>query len=165
MNTSSVAQALIEARNAPPDILLAHLAHPRPVTWSTLFEPVAKRYNLQAVSFETWFSKLAESASDVDNSSKGQLSTNLNSNPAVKLLSFFRACDDTLKTVSLDPDRVASLEAPALARLDVTKCATLVAKESLSVQMLKPLGQEDMLRWIGFWESVGFLPGRVTNHV
>jgi hypothetical protein len=173
MNASSVAQAVIEARNAPSDVPLAHLAHPRPVAWQTLFECVAQRYSLQPVPFDIWFSKLADSASgsesntiEVNGALKHQStipSADLTSNPAIKLLSFFSACNETLKALASDADGSVSLEAPALPRLDVTKCATLVAKESLSEKNLKPLSQDDMLRWLGYWEKVGFLPkGRGT---
>ncbi|KAI0085552.1 hypothetical protein BDY19DRAFT_1020953 [Irpex rosettiformis] len=80
----------------------------------------------------------------------------LASNPGLKLLSFFSACNDSIEASARNGHPYK--EAMALPQLDITKSLTIAAKESLSQEKLKSLGPEDMLRWIGYWEGVGYLP-------
>ncbi|KAI0691830.1 hypothetical protein BC835DRAFT_1278821 [Cytidiella melzeri] len=156
LGVNFLADAVLEARNAPTHLSPIHLAHPRPVSWKTLFEPVAKRYNLQPVSFSTWFSKLAETAATTEDEHPV-----LDENPAVKLLSFYSTCNDAIEA-ALQEHR-PFVEAMALPQLDVTKSVTVAAKESLSTEKLKSLGPDDMLRWLGYWERTRFLPARMSH--
>ena len=169
MNATTYARAIVEARNLPTELSPLHLAHPRPTSWTTLFEPVMKKYNLQPVPYDQWFSKLVASmelaeylleqgGGKIDQRKPHDISSTastVHNLPALKLLSFFSACN---KLYALTKDNGLCNEAMALPRLDLTKCANVSARESLSEQKLKCLGPKDMRRWIGYWERVGYLP-------
>lgn len=205
MNVTSFASAILEARNVPKELSPLHLAHPRPILWNTLFEPVRAKYNLGLVPYNHWFAKLAASAEDItgtcdpaeggngtssppssDDSDTAstisasevaasielsaratqygrlaEMSTVLALNPAVKLLSFFSAYNNST-SLSLN-DSSSSEEAMGLPQLDVTKSVTLAAKDSLSVERLPCLGPADMLRWLNYWERTGFLPSSLCS--
>ena len=167
MNASTFASAVLEARNTSTKLSPLHLAHPRPVSWSTLFTPVIEKYRLLPVSYAKWFSKLATSEApsiqkrhDDDRQSprddNNTTSDNLTSNPALKLISFFGACNESIAIAT----KVNSphQEAMAFPYMDVTKCATIAAKETFSEQNLQSLGPDDTRRWLEYWEGVGYLP-------
>ena len=167
MNAATVARAILEARNVATELSPLHLAHPRPVSWRRLFHPVVTKYNLHPVPFDLWCSKLVASAKlavvdkthgyprIIDNRASYNASI-LALNPALKLLPFFRACNNVVQA-SMNADR-PSKEAMGLPCMDVTKCATIAAKQTLSEERLRSLGPEDMHRWIRYWECVGYLP-------
>lgn len=87
--------------------------------------------------------------------STAETASTLAANPALKLLSFFDACNNLITQAQKEGKPV--VEAMALPQLDVTKARTVAAKVSLSEENLPELDQDDMMRWIGYWEKVGFL--------
>ena len=165
-------------RNAPAELSPLHLAHPRPVAWKTIFEPLSQLYGLHPVTYGMWFNRLAQSArwasvqqlsanvlqksdhqsKDQDSCSEAQTSATLTVNPALKLFSFFKGQNDTL--VRLQTEGRSGIEALGMAHLDVTKSSTVVAKEALSEVNLSQLTEDDLVRWLDHWDSVGFLPKR-----
>ncbi|KAI0759162.1 hypothetical protein BC629DRAFT_1584384 [Irpex lacteus] len=145
MNVTSFASAILEARNVPTELSPLHLAHPRPILWNTLFEPVRAKYNLGLVPYNHWFAKLAASAEDIT-----EMSTVLALNPAVKLLSFFSAYNNST-SLSLNDSTGCHQECDA------------GCQKSLSVERLPCLGPADMLRWLNYWERTGFLPSSLCS--
>ena len=167
MNARTFASAILEARNTPTKLSPLHLVHPRPTSWSTLFEPIAKKYNLERVSFSQWFTKLASNeastaqehhgvSSHISHNGSVATSDMLASNPALKLLSFFSECNESVEIMAKESRPCK--EAMGLPCLSVTKSTTTAAKETFSETRLRSLGPEDMHRWLGYWEDVGYLP-------
>ncbi|KAI0337841.1 NAD(P)-binding protein [Trametopsis cervina] len=184
-----VATAILEARNASCDLSPLHIAHPCPVPWRTLFEPFGKRYNLQPVSFDTWYRRLVESVQRTQTADKIgttiAIAPTTNSishggvnnlpadkgrregkglhikgasaaNPAAKLLQFFGGQNASISEYAQRGELYA--EVVGVPQLDVTKTAKFAAQESLSPAKLKPLGTEDVMQWVAYWEKIGFFP-------
>ena len=167
MHARTFASAILEARNASTKLSPLHLVHPRPTSWGTLFGPIAKKYDLEHVSFSQWFTKLASNEASttqehhgvsfhMSHNGSGATSDMLASNPAVKLLSFFSECNEIVQL--MEKESQSCKEAMGLPSLDVTKSTTTAAKETFSETRLRSLGPEDMHRWLGYWEDVGYLP-------
>ena len=167
MNASTFASAVLEARNTSTKLSPLHLAHPRPVSWNTLFAPIVERYHPLPVSYAEWYTKLATSEAssiqkrhdDDRQSPRDDHSTTsdaLTSNPALKLISFFGACNESIAIAT--KENSPHQEAMAFPYMDVTKCATIAAKETFSERNLQSLGPDDMRRWLKYWEGVGYLP-------
>ena len=100
----------------------------RRVTWMEIFQPVAEILGVPLVSASEWLEKLRESAREAEDG-KGHES-------AHNLIDFFEA------TFSAKETPFATEKA---------------VRASRSLAELKSLGREDVLRWLLFWESVGFL--------
>ena len=165
----AAACALIEARNAASDLSPLHLAHPRPVLWKSLFEPLSRLYELQPVTYGMWFTRLTQSAewaaahqlrcaAAFAPSEEERTPTTPDANPALTLVSFFAACHSAVLSSQIEGRH--SVEALGLPRLDVTKMSTIAAKTALDEKNLKQLCEEDLMKWLRYWEKTGFLPSR-----
>ncbi|KAJ7233038.1 hypothetical protein C8J57DRAFT_1090832 [Mycena rebaudengoi] len=125
------AAAIFDFLSVFPRSKFVHLIHPRPVSWATLGNVVARELAARLVPYSEW-------VSHVENMPKDK-----NSSRAARLLPFFRSLD-----------RTSSGDAFGFPKLDM-RCAMemSVSLRSLSGQ----LGEEDVKRWIGYWRSVGLL--------
>ena len=83
-------------RHSPEPIV--HLVQPRPVSWHTLLEPIAKELNVPLVPYTDWLSALESS---VEQGSAQEVEV-MRLNPALRLLLFFKA-----QSTAMTPDRVA----------------------------------------------------------
>ncbi len=80
------AAALLEMCDAPNQVL--HLAHPNPVTWSTIVNPVSEVLRLALVSYSQWLSMLE---SDKGCGSVDKAVEIVGLKPALQLQEFFHS--------------------------------------------------------------------------
>lgn len=138
------AKVVAEMRISAPQVV--HLTHPRPVLWSTIFKVFSSALNIQLVSYAEWLARLEISAS-VNSSSSAELEADtIRSNPALRLINFFRG-------VSMDLD--SSREALGIPMLSLDEAKKV--SSTLQGGNLRELGTEDVLRWLGYWRSSSFL--------
>ena len=122
--------ALLEMLYSDEPIL--HLTSPRPALWNDVFGPIAKRLGVPFVPAGEWLEKLKQSA-HVANEAHLQAEGH---DSAHTLIDFLE--------VSLSGKEVPFSTDKALAA-------------STSLARLGPLHQADALKWVTYWESVGFL--------
>lgn len=135
-------------RNTDHPVL--HLAHPRPVAWSTLFSAVAQELgDLPLVPYREWVDRLAQSA--------GSSVQQVANSPALRLLDFFQAArayafagSDSGLQVGAKEGR----EAMGLRRLALDRACH--ASATLSRLKDTPLDGQNAKSWIEYWEAVGF---------
>ena len=121
------------------DIL--HLAHPRPVSWSTVVEPIARELRLPIVPFDIWFASLQKSGDGLSADSEIEV---MKRNPALKILDFFRGANEKMNE---------SAESMGLPQLDVSRAEKVAP--SLAPDALPQLSKLDAQKWIEYWRSVG----------
>ena len=143
------ATAMIEISHIDPtpDAHTFHVVHPRGVPFNALVGSVARSLNVPLVPFPEWLSRLAEehkSQSRSDDAKHSDLERMQASNPALRLFNFY----DTART---GPE----WEPLGAARLDVSR-AMRVSK--VLAEGAKPLGEENVGKWLAAWRSSGFLP-------
>ncbi|KAI0938637.1 putative NRPS-like protein biosynthetic cluster, variant 2 [Taiwanofungus camphoratus] len=134
---SEAAAALVEMRNSSS--LILHLAHPRPVSWTSIIDPLAKDLGVPLVPYSAWVATLHKSP--VDETAEGQ---QLGQNPALRLIHFFRNC-------KVDEDKEP---------LGITRLATDKAMKVAPSLNIQELGVEHVKKWLSAWRSSGFLPAR-----
>lgn len=134
------AAAMVEMFDSPPGVY--HLTHPSPVSWAIPMQEAARIMNVPLVPYAQWLAALEKQASS-------PTSETLKNNPALRLLDFFRY---TTRRRNLTTKTENFLE-PELS------CAKAL-KESPTLRSITstPLGAQDVLKWIGYWRSVGFIP-------
>lgn len=150
------AQAIFEMRNSPTPVL--HLAHPKPVPWSAVFEPIAKNLDLPFVPFEKWLDLLEKSGDPVQQKQDGHVPNGnahaatmlspeemMMKNPALTIVDFFRA-------VRSAPE---AAEAMGIIGMDVSQSKRVAP--ALHEEHLGQLGERDALSWLQYWRGVGFL--------
>lgn len=118
-----------------------HLAHPQPVAWNAVVEPLAKEFNLKQVSYDEWMTCLEKSGRGLSAESEVEM---MRRNPALKLFEFFK---DAQAFAGRSP------EAMGLPQMDVTKAQ----KAAPSLRELPQLSGKDALSWVGYWRRFGFL--------
>ncbi|KNZ74034.1 Linear gramicidin synthase subunit D [Termitomyces sp. J132] len=126
-----------------------NLVHPRPIQWSEVIDAlkavlVKDGFPLRVVSFQEWFSlleKRSKNASDAD----------IQAIPAVKLLEFFR-------TISKADCAIAEAGRHEVESGGLAKFATVKAQHlSETMREVRPIGAEDVRRWVSYWRDVRFL--------
>lgn len=136
----TAARALIEMRDVDQQIL--HLSHPHPVSWSRVSKFLSTTLNVPLISYEDWLTRLEDSAGSV---SAGSRKSGEDSNPALRLLYYFRALKGTN----------VSKEALGLPKLSISEGI----KVSAALRDAQPLNDMDVAYWINSWEKAGFLKG------
>ncbi|KAI0311872.1 acetyl-CoA synthetase-like protein [Amylostereum chailletii] len=133
---TTAASTLIDMSKS--DELYLHLVHPRPVPFATIMTTIAEDLGVKLVTFSAWLEALEQAARRA-----GDNPELVRQNPALRLLSFFRAA------------RVGDDWEPiGVAKLDIRKA--LSVSETLSMQG-GSLGEEDTREWIRSWRKSGFL--------
>ncbi|TBU38867.1 acetyl-CoA synthetase-like protein [Dichomitus squalens] len=127
------ARAFVEMRKSSSAIL--HLVHPRPIEWKAIVIPMAKELGVPLVPYSEWLSELEKGAGEGSANEVDAMRTN----PALRLLDFFRAQRDSNRSDT---------------RLSTAKAE--LASEELA--HMCQLGSEDAMRWITAWRASGFLP-------
>jgi hypothetical protein len=130
-----------------PDAHTFHVVHPRGVPFNALIGPAARSLNVPLVPFHEWLSRLAE---ERHKSQWSRPDANLErmqaSNPALRLFSFY----DTARTgPEWEPLRAARLDASRAMRVS-----------KVLAEGAKPLGEENVRKWLAAWRSSGFLPAQ-----
>jgi hypothetical protein len=120
---------------------VVHLAHPQPVAWRTLVGAAATTLGVTLVPYPDWIAKLEGSLLDTTLSEVAHM----RAIPALRLLPFFRA----VSVACASPGR----DAIGLAQLDLSN-AMVVAP---ALRQLKPLGEQDVARWLNYWKSITVL--------
>lgn len=120
----------------------AHLAHPRPTEWATIFEVVGKDLSLPLHPFSQWYGALEAAWTKAEGAStKASL-------PAGMILDIFKA--------GLDSEiSETGVEAMGLPVLDMT-CALRASAKLQAVEL--PLDSADVRSWIRYWREIEFLP-------
>ncbi|KAI0091717.1 hypothetical protein BDY19DRAFT_904330 [Irpex rosettiformis] len=134
----AAARTIIELRNANEPYL--HLAHPIPTPFSTILQPMSRELELPIVPFEEWSSSLERSGEALNASAEVEITRN---NPALKLLDFFAS----------EASRSSEDGAFGIKTLDITKARRL----SHTLNELPELTETDVLGWLKYWRSVGFI--------
>ena len=131
------ARAFAEMRDSPVQTL--HLAHPRPVAWHDLIAPIAKELGVPLVSYDAWLAALEQDAPNKE----GERNMAMRTNPALRLMGFFRARPRDLNgSEPLGFPSLSSVKAQSVSE-------TLVN--------LPELGEADALQWVAAWRASGFL--------
>jgi hypothetical protein len=136
---TSAARAIAEMRFS--SVQFVHLAHPRPVPWSTVFDAFCSLLIVPIVPYSEWLSRLEESQAITTAPTEAPIEA-LQNNPALRLIGFFRS----------DVIGLASTKGISLSLDEAQK-----ASETLSVDKLAQLGIEDVKRWVDYWRSTGFI--------
>ena len=133
-----------------PDAHTFHVVHPRGVPFNTLIGSAASWLNVPLVPFPEWLSMLTEEHKSQSHSDASLERMQAN-NPALRLFSFY----DSART---GPE----WEPLGAARLDVSR-AVRVSK--VLAEGAKPLGEENVRKWLAAWRSSGFLPPQLRKTV
>ncbi len=137
--TEDAARAVVEMKDAQ-DVRYLHLAHPHPVDWSTIANPIATELDLPLVPYTEWLSMLTKSGKGLESKLEQEV---VKVNSALKLLDFFTQ-------ISLEPDS----REMAIPRPDLSQARS----NSSALDELKPLSADIVLKWISYWRHSGFLP-------
>jgi len=133
-------KAVAEMRCSSAQIV--HLAHPRPVLWSTLFEAFSEILNIPLVPFAEWLARLEKSREALATASTEEEAKAIRNNPALQLILFFRD--------------VFSKEAMGLPSLSLDEAKK--ASETLRNENFCPLSVADVELWVSYWRRTGSLP-------
>ncbi|KAI0673258.1 acetyl-CoA synthetase-like protein [Trametes maxima] len=123
------ATALLEMISSGEPVL--HLTSPKPVSWNTVFAPLAEQLGATLVPSTKWLAKLRLSALDAR---KGPNADGHDS--AHNLVPFFEAVL-SMKELKFDTQKAV--------------------KTSGTLANISPLDGEDAKKWVQFWKSIGFL--------
>ena len=129
--------------NPTPDAHTLHIVHPRGVPFNALIASAASSLNVPLVPYTEWLSKLSE-----EHKSQSLSATNLekaqSTNPALRLFGFFQSA-------RIGPE----WEPLSVARLDTTRA---VRVSTVLAEGARPLGEENVQKWLGAWRASSFLP-------
>src|SRR5437899_1904680 len=123
--------------DSPPGVY--HLTHPSPVAWTIPMREAARLMNVPLVPYTQWLASLEKQA-------LSHTGTPSQSNPALRLLDFFR-----YTTQRTDATNTENFLEPELS------CARAL-QESPTLRSIKanPLGDRDVGKWMAYWRSIGF---------
>ncbi|KAI0062574.1 acetyl-CoA synthetase-like protein [Artomyces pyxidatus] len=121
-----------------------HLVHSRPVSFTSLVEPIARDLGVPLVPYDEWLRALESSLKDKAVSEVELMQRN----PALRLLDFFRTARVGRNWEPVGVARLATDKA-------VRASATLAKK-------VPSLGEDHVRRWMAAWRASGFLPPSPT---
>jgi hypothetical protein len=121
-----------------------HVAHARPIKWSTLMDYLCTTLNIPQVPFAEWLSTVQAQLPD---SAESDTSV-LQDIPVLKILPFFTSITEDAHS---DPNREV-MGIPLLS-LENAKNTSL----TLGDKSLRQLTKDDVVRWLGYWEQQGFI--------
>ncbi|KAL4077414.1 putative aminoadipate reductase [Scleroderma citrinum] len=152
--TDAVSGAILDVAlgdNQPPTAI--NLVHPRPVEWEALMKPISKALTAKNITVEPlplipaaeWYHRLEIQAVDADEAKIKRV-------PAIKLLTFFRSfAQGNQHSDGMNGEQGND------ANVVVFDFSTEVAeRESKTMRELPRLSESDAIRWVDYWESVGF---------
>ena len=112
--------------------LALHIVSPRPVPWNTVFHPIAEYLGVPAVPYTEWVARLEKSAADARAGAGVE-----QHDAAHNLVDFFKSTGMGGAEIVLSTDKAV--------------------KASKALASVRPIGREDALRYVQFWEKVGHL--------
>jgi hypothetical protein len=121
-----------------------HVAHPRGVPFNSLIAPVASSLCVPLVPYHDWLTKLATAHKTAQSYSASELEQAQAANPALRLFSFFQSARTGLEWEPL-----------GVARLDTARA---IRVSSVLAEGAKPLGEENVWKWLSAWRASQFLP-------
>jgi hypothetical protein len=133
-----------------PNAHTFHIVHPRGVPFNALIASAASLLNVPLVPYPEWLSRLSE-AHKSQSFSATELERAPAANPALRLFSFFRSARTGLEWEPL-----------GVARLDTTRS---VRVSNVLAKGAKPLGEENVRKWMSAWRAGGFLPPQAEETV
>jgi hypothetical protein len=113
------------------------------VPFNTLLDSAASRLDVPLVPFPSWLSKLSE-AHRAQSHSDADLERTQVENPALRLFGFY-------ESARTGPE----WEPLWIARLDTTRAVRI---SNVLAEGAKPLGEENVRKWLTAWRSSDFLP-------
>ncbi|THH31711.1 hypothetical protein EUX98_g2485 [Antrodiella citrinella] len=129
---SAVAKVILEMRDSPYPFL--HLAHPRPVLWSTIITPIAESLNLPLKPYDEWLASLHRSGDHLDAQQEVDV---MGDNPALRILGFFNQA-------SVGQERGEVMD---MREMDMSR-----AKEvAPTLGDLPQLSEADVESWLAYW--------------
>lgn len=130
------------------DKFILHLLHPKPVPFTALTAPIAKTFGLGQMPYLEWVEKLGEESQKVG---RGELKPSKYLEPGIRLLDTYRS--------AIKPDEPTFNLSDAFGLMyKVTGKEGVAASPILSDPNLPEVGEKDVMSWIGYWRSIGFLP-------
>jgi hypothetical protein len=123
-----------------------HVSHPRGVPFNTLIAPVASSLGVPLVPYHDWLSKLAAAHKASQSYSAAELEREQVANPALRLFSFFQSA-------RIGPE----WEPLGVARLDTARA---IRVSSVLAEGARPLGEENVWKWMRAWRVSQFLPSQ-----
>lgn len=130
--------------DSQPGAHTLHVAHPRGVPFDALIAPVALSLNVPLVPYTDWLSKLAEAHKAAQSYSAAELERAQVANPALRLFGFFQSA-------RAGPE----WEPLGVARLDTARA---IRVSSVLAVGARPLGEENVWKWMSAWRASRFLP-------
>ncbi|KAF8311061.1 acetyl-CoA synthetase-like protein [Clavulina sp. PMI_390] len=143
----TAASAIIDFRKAETGTV--HLAHPYPVAWNAVFGPIAQALNVPLIPYNDWLARLE---ADLKNPAHTEVEA-ATANPVLRLIDMFRAGFDTTE----------AREAMGVPKLQTTQAVK--ASPALARGTLAPLGKNDALGWLHYWQSKGLLQTKQFGEV
>lgn len=140
--SEDAAKAFLQMRDSEEPVL--HLAHPKPVPWKIVIEPLAASLRVPLVPFENWFAQLVASTTDLRHTED----VDIRRYPALRLLDFFRS-------VEIRGDK----EPLGIARLEVQKAVVAAPVLSATAQLTSNWA----CKWLDSWRTVGLLESAVAR--
>jgi len=133
------AASIVDMLDSPPGVY--HLTHPSPVSWTIPMREVARLMDVPLVPYTQWLTSLEKQA-------LSQTAKPLQSNPALRLLDFFR-----YTTHRKNATNTENFLEPELS------CAKALQESPVLRSIIAhPLGDLDVGKWMAYWRSIGFIP-------
>lgn len=127
-----------------------NLGHPRPVSWSTVFKPIAEDMGISLVPYAEWLANLEQVLAEATTS--GMEMQLVRSNPILRLMNTLNMRKTMDGTTSLH----SSFNVMAVAHMDTAhavKGSAALGDETV----LPSLGKADAVRWLSYWRRIGAL--------
>ncbi|KZO93862.1 acetyl-CoA synthetase-like protein [Calocera viscosa TUFC12733] len=151
--TDEAAQSIIDvmhytATKPGNECQYLNLVHPDPIAWDQVLGIVAQKMDCKLVPFSKWVNRLEEAAEDP---------TEVEGNPAIKLLDFYRSA----AVASATRERQDSASYKPKEAMGLPDLETGKAEEcSLVLKDMKCLGAEDVEKWMEYWTKQGLFAGK-----
>ncbi|CCM00767.1 uncharacterized protein FIBRA_02808 [Fibroporia radiculosa] len=138
-----VAAAVADLRRASCPTRTVHLVHPRPVSWNTIAVVIGTRFGIPLVPYARWLARLERITQATHEESSGEQATS-RSLRVLQLLPMFKAIGASLQSGTM-----------ALGFHDIPASRALEASPTLADPELRQLGEEDVQRWLAYWQRAG----------
>lgn len=152
----TAAAAVVEARMSPASYI--HLRHPKPVTWTSIIETIAKYLHVPVVSYGEWLEKL-NCVVEGDELSTADREEAAQENPAIRLIDVYRNAGAHIAGFN------GNHEQEALIRITFDVDVSKKVIKTLGDPNLPTLGDPDVKHWLAYWTDIGVLHSRSRNRL
>lgn len=127
--------------------VVLHLVHPQPVPWSRLMDDFSRLLKIPVVSYTEWLTILEDASAALDNVSTdtAKIDGTLRTNPALRLLDFFRTAKQHIGNSHMEPLGIAMLE------------NIKAVEASMTLKGAELIGTGNVEKWVKFWKRSSFL--------